>query len=1476
MALNTEKYINVYYNKGDRKPYDVNGKPIAYLGQDYVGANEATIIRFNIGDDTGVVEGVADVKRPDGEKAFLIMTKVTIGTDVFYELPLTDWHTSKVGKLVIAFKAFDGAITVVDGEIQANSLRVIVSDIFNIDIGYSPNSIQETPPFDPNDVSAIIAALSTKLDKVNGINVVQSLPEPIDNSLNGRWYLVKTGSPESIGKLFVFNNNTAVEVELGTGQFNFSTTGLTTDALTAGQVRYNDTTGSLDLGLKGNHVLKVGEVLVKRVRNDDASSLKVGQLVYVFGAVGNSGLLKVKKATNIGESTSSKTFGMVATAMNTTNAKDGYVYLYGLLQGVDLTDGDIAEGSFVSGDVGSQLWLGENGKITKTLPTADNKHSVFVGYLDSFAGAGSNCSIYTKIQNGNEIGELHDVRISAVADNQILRYNSSRQVWENTSELTTAESDIDALEGRMTTEEGNVDSLEGRMTTAEGDIDDIEDGTTIVPKALADQNGNVINTTYLTQSSATATYIPLSQKGVANGVVPLGSNGKVPSIYLSGEQDDLAEFADLASFPVVGETDILYVALDTNKLYRWSGSAYVVISETLAIGTTNTTAFAGDRGLALETLTDNIVDGSQALALKDQVIRNTLTTTIPLVVNSIASTTANLTEFQVNGAKKLEVTKDGFLNQNGTRLFTQPVDTTNTFFGSASGGTATTGQFNTSFGGSSLTALTSGNANSGFGRNSLLSNTTGAGNNAFGESSGRSITTGSNNTFVGVSSGYTESGRVQLATASNSTALGYQAFTDKSDQMVFGNASVSEFVFNRNTSAIALLPQTFVSSATFAPLNATRTSISATNTFLGVQKINATTTQDMADGFGVSSLFTILDNANVENTIGVFGVRRSGADNSGRFVFETASAGSMSEKMTILPNGNVGIGTASPTILNFGTEFTVRGAGANPHAYFNLQGTQTTDAGSAIGGIYFHNLVSGTSVPIASMFGSRSGANNSGRLLFVTNNAGTETEKMTIMPNGNVGIGTSSPNQQLEVKGAGLTLIKVSSAVNTSFRGMAFGIENNATMTGSVAMEVSGGELRVASGYASYGGFQTFYTNGTEKMRILSNGNVGIGTSSPATTLSVITGSNADGIQIRRNSDTTNDFATLGFRIITTENQANLAEIRGVRTNRLASAETDLTFLTRTAGTLGERLRIRDDGLVGINETSPTAQLQVKSGATTRVPLIIDTLASHTASLAEFKLNNVAQAYFESDGGLRTPILRNLATSANSTISVSNTGAVITRNVADTNPALIVNLANASATGNIQVWQKAGSASAFVNNSGEIGTSAILNLASFQNSLITLGNTGTEIYRSSTDTNVVLKVRQNNTSTTGDIQQWILGTSTVVASVNKDGLSNFTGTLSNAQTGDYTLVLADKGKVLRVNSSSNRTVTIPLNSSVAFPIDTEIAILRYGTGTVSISPTAGVTLESKAGERKISGQYGSVALKKIGENEWVLVGSLEA
>jgi hypothetical protein len=70
----------------------------------------------------------------------------------------------------------------------------------------------------------------------------------------------------------------------------------------------------------------------------------------------------------------------------------------------------------------------------------------------------------------------------------------------------------------------------------------------------------------------------ISEKGVANGYASLDGTGKVPAAQLPSYVDDVLEFANLATFPVTGETGKLYTTLDTNKIYRWSGSAYVEVS----------------------------------------------------------------------------------------------------------------------------------------------------------------------------------------------------------------------------------------------------------------------------------------------------------------------------------------------------------------------------------------------------------------------------------------------------------------------------------------------------------------------------------------------------------------------------------------------------------------------------------------------------------------------------------------------------------------------------------------------------------------------------------------------------------------------------------------------------------------------------------------------------------------------------------
>jgi len=78
-------------------------------------------------------------------------------------------------------------------------------------------------------------------------------------------------------------------------------------------------------------------------------------------------------------------------------------------------------------------------------------------------------------------------------------------------------------------------------------------------------------------SSSLSNYQLTSEKGVAGGYVPLNGSGIIDTSYLPSFVDDVLEYADLAAFPATGETGKLYVALDTNFIYRWSGSTYVQV-----------------------------------------------------------------------------------------------------------------------------------------------------------------------------------------------------------------------------------------------------------------------------------------------------------------------------------------------------------------------------------------------------------------------------------------------------------------------------------------------------------------------------------------------------------------------------------------------------------------------------------------------------------------------------------------------------------------------------------------------------------------------------------------------------------------------------------------------------------------------------------------------------------------------------------
>ena len=79
----------------------------------------------------------------------------------------------------------------------------------------------------------------------------------------------------------------------------------------------------------------------------------------------------------------------------------------------------------------------------------------------------------------------------------------------------------------------------------------------------------------------------------------MGSDGKIPASQLPSYVDDVIEAANKAALPKTGESGKIYVTLDNNKTYRWSGTAYVEISASIVIGTTTGTAYDGALGAAL-------------------------------------------------------------------------------------------------------------------------------------------------------------------------------------------------------------------------------------------------------------------------------------------------------------------------------------------------------------------------------------------------------------------------------------------------------------------------------------------------------------------------------------------------------------------------------------------------------------------------------------------------------------------------------------------------------------------------------------------------------------------------------------------------------------------------------------------------------------------------------------------------------------
>ena len=186
-----------------------------------------------------------------------------------------------------------------------------------------------------------------------------------------------------------------------------------------GEVEYNDTQGSLIQGLKGGLVTNViGQQLHQRVNNRTGATLAKGTAVYLSGSQGNR--ITVAKALGVTDAFSANTFGIVAESI--ANNQSGYVITEGLIKNINTSA--LVEDSAV------YLSPTVAGGLTSTKPQAP-QHTVYIGVcVKSNAGSGE---LFVKIRNGQELDELHDVRISNPSNNASLYYKSSEGIWRDTT-----------------------------------------------------------------------------------------------------------------------------------------------------------------------------------------------------------------------------------------------------------------------------------------------------------------------------------------------------------------------------------------------------------------------------------------------------------------------------------------------------------------------------------------------------------------------------------------------------------------------------------------------------------------------------------------------------------------------------------------------------------------------------------------------------------------------------------------------------------------------------------------------------------------------------------------------------------------------------------------------------------------------------------------------------------------------------------
>ena len=207
------------------------------------------------------------------------------------------------------------------------------------------------------------------------------------------------------------------------------------------------------------------------------------------------------------------------------------------------------------------------------------------------------CVSWNTIKSGSNI--YMDIRIANATASMDGLMSKEDYVELNTTipgqieDLKEADSNInnriddldDKIDKEIADREAEIDRIENKF---DGVTDKLEDA---LQKEIEDRKAG--DTTITNSLNAF-----ISTKGQPGGLAELDSTGKVPAAQLPSYVDDVLEFSTKAQFPQTGETGKIYVAKDTNLTYRWTGTQYLEISQSLALGETPSTAYPGDKGKA--------------------------------------------------------------------------------------------------------------------------------------------------------------------------------------------------------------------------------------------------------------------------------------------------------------------------------------------------------------------------------------------------------------------------------------------------------------------------------------------------------------------------------------------------------------------------------------------------------------------------------------------------------------------------------------------------------------------------------------------------------------------------------------------------------------------------------------------------------------------------------------------------------------